>query len=201
MRAVEVLVPARSAQAGPERVLMEIAVRTIFECVVRGRYLLRSGRAHAEFVALLVDYQRNRERIGEKWSSTPAGLPAFLAHLVPSPLPKKPKPLDLWQMCTELDKIDDRPVEDPYSSRASYGMFYQWISNTTTHAGLESISRFVKEEQGVLHLRRQPDGATSANLATIMSAHVADLTADVLEAFDQSSDVITDLHIRRPRPE
>ena len=78
-------------------------------------------------------------------------------------------------------------------------MFYQWMSSTTNHAGLESIARFVHAADGVLHLRVNPEPATSANLSVIMSAHVADLAVDVFKAFEQSPDAIIELHICRPR--
>jgi hypothetical protein len=124
-------------------------------------------------------------------------LPDYLAALVDPKRRRKPR--NLWDICKTLDEVDQRPMTDAYSARASYTTLYQWLSNAAAHGGLGAVRRFTRAEQGVLHIVDRPEPMTTHWPIPVIAAHVGELAVVVLEAFDLNADAVRESGVVLPR--
>lgn len=197
VRALQLLSAARGADHGGSTPAVELAVRSGFEVVCRGRFLVLSPDAEAEFAGMIADFQLRNSEMNQKIGQEPAPLPPFLAHADPS---QRTRPRNLWRICGELDELERRDLEDLFSARRSYRPMFAWLSDAAVHGGLGAVRSFVIEREGVLHLVDDPGHLTSDWPIPILAAHVGELARVVLEAFGLDSEPITATGFVLPAP-
>lgn len=187
-RALELLEAARSADQGAATApVVELALRSIFEITTRARHLLVCPDGPDEFVRMCRDYENRQQKAAKDSGHPAAGLPDFLTNALVGQTDKS-TPRNLRQVCQALDVHDGRAASDPNSAEYRYVLLYGWLSNSATHAGLASINRFSRQENGVLHMVDHPEPLTKGWPVYIAAAYVGHLALDVFRAFDLPTD-------------
>lgn len=186
-RALELLDAARSVDQVAGAPLVELALRSIFEITCRARFLLVCVDGPDEFVRMCRSYEKRQAHAARDTGNQTAGLPPFLVTALAGHTATA-SPRNLRQVCDLLDAHDGRASTDRYSAARRYVLFYGWLSNSATHAGLSSINRFSREEDGVLHMILNPEPLTSGWPVHLAAASVGHLATDVFQAFDLPTD-------------
>jgi hypothetical protein len=167
----------------PSPIMLDAAVRIVFEGSVVGRYMLRAPAADGRTVcdAFSADFDRLRQLIPQ---TAGGGPPRTQGGDVKQT--KKDRPPDLLQLCGRLDRLDGRPIgADDITTEHQYRVFNFQKSTFSIHATPISARVFLRQDAVLVKPNSEPEtdeGALTSSLAAALT-FLCEHSRDVLHAF------------------
>jgi hypothetical protein len=183
LRANDLLRGARATEREVE--VCVLALRTVLELSIIGRYLVVGPHAGDEFSRRVRDGHALETKLAAQVGSENAPLPEFL-EVVAVETTKSPRQLST--LAEELDQVDGRAPEGEGSALYCYRLLYKHVSNVLTHANALSIKRYTHREGDVLTLHEAGEPAIRLPNVLAASCLLYDLARDVLGALDVSTE-------------
>jgi hypothetical protein len=194
LRANDLLRGARAVEHEIE--VCALALRSVVELSIVGRYFVVGPNAAAEFAARISAAHDEETKLAAQIGSANAPLPPFL-DAVAAHSPRGPP--SLAHLTEELDGIDEREPGAEGSLLYMYRLLYKYPSSVLTHANPLSIKRYTDRHGDALLLRRPTERAMTTPNVLAAACLINDLAFDLLRALQLSVDELP-REVSRPRP-
>jgi len=181
LRANDLLRSARAIEAEPEA--SALALRSVIELSITGRYFVVGPDAADEFARAIRDAHDQETKLAEQVKFMNAPLPMPLETLAAQ---ASGKSKSLYKLAEKLDIRDGMKPGDIGSLVYIYRFMFQAVSNTLTHANALSIKQYMTSENDVLRLHKSTGRPLVPN-AIVVACLLCELAADVFGALSVST--------------